>query len=56
LLELDVTDTAAATRVVRQIIQKSGRIDILVNNAGSIVKGWALDTPMQDVRQLMEVC
>lgn len=56
LLELDVTDTAAATRIVRQIIRKSGRIDILVNNAGSIVKGWALDTPLQDVRQLMEVC
>jgi NAD(P)-dependent dehydrogenase (short-subunit alcohol dehydrogenase family) len=55
-MELDVTDTAAAERVVRQVMAKSGRIDILVNNAGSAIKGWALDVPLQDVRQLMEVC
>jgi NADP-dependent 3-hydroxy acid dehydrogenase YdfG len=55
-MQLDVTDTAAAERVVRQVIAKSGRIDILVNNAGSAFKGWAVDVPLQDVRQLMEVC
>ena len=56
LLELDVTDTPAAEKVVQHIIEKSGRIDILVNNAGSLIKGWAVDTPLQDVRKLMEVC
>lgn len=54
-LELDVTHTAAAQQVVQRIVAEAGRIDILVNNAGSIIKGWAVDTPMQDVRQLMEV-
>jgi NADP-dependent 3-hydroxy acid dehydrogenase YdfG len=56
LLELDVTDTVAAGKVVQHVLSQSGRIDILVNNAGSAIKGWAVDTPMQDVRQLMEVC
>lgn len=56
VMELDVTDTAAAERVVRHVLAQSGRIDMLVNNAGSIIKGWAVDTPLADVRDLMEVC
>lgn len=55
-MELDVTDTAAAQKVIQRVIQTAGRIDILVNNAGSMMKGWAVDTPLQDVRRLMEVC
>jgi len=55
-MELDVTDTAAAQKVIQRVIQTAGRIDILVNNAGSLIKGWAVDTPLQDVRRLMEVC
>lgn len=34
LLELDVTDTAAAKRVVAQVLREAGQLDILVNNAG----------------------
>lgn len=55
LHELDVTDAAAVNRVVELILEECGRIDIVVNNAGALLKGWAIETPMQDVRRLMEV-
>jgi 3-oxoacyl-[acyl-carrier protein] reductase len=37
LLQADLTDPAAAARVVDEIVEQAGRLDILVNNAGSPV-------------------
>jgi NADP-dependent 3-hydroxy acid dehydrogenase YdfG len=39
LLELDVTDPAAVTRAVLQIVDREGRIDAVVNNAGYVLWG-----------------
>jgi NAD(P)-dependent dehydrogenase (short-subunit alcohol dehydrogenase family) len=39
VLELDVTDDAAAERAVGQVIEQAGRIDVLVNNAGFSYSG-----------------
>jgi NADP-dependent 3-hydroxy acid dehydrogenase YdfG len=55
LQQLDVTDEAAVARVVQAVVQEAGRIDILINNAGVALKGWAIETPLKDVRRLMEV-
>jgi NAD(P)-dependent dehydrogenase (short-subunit alcohol dehydrogenase family) len=55
LLQLDVTDAAAVKQTVARVLSDAKRIDILVNNAGLLLKGWALETPLADVRRLMEV-
>lgn len=39
MLALDVTDEAQATTVVRQAVERFGRIDVLVNNAGYSLLG-----------------
>jgi len=39
LLELDVTDPAAVTRAVLQIVDREGRIDAVVNNAVTLLLG-----------------
>jgi 3-oxoacyl-[acyl-carrier protein] reductase len=40
--QLDVTDTAAATRLFGELVDERGRLDILVNNAGVL-----LTTPIE---------
>jgi NAD(P)-dependent dehydrogenase (short-subunit alcohol dehydrogenase family) len=54
LLELDVTDPAAVTRAVLQIVDREGRIDAVVNNAGYVLWGPVEETPVESVqRELM---
>lgn len=54
ILRLDVTDGEAAGQVVRQIIEKHGRIDVLVNNAGYAQGGMIEEVPLSDWRAQME--
>ncbi|MDQ3656315.1 MAG: SDR family oxidoreductase [Chloroflexota bacterium] len=51
----DVTDEQAVLDLANAAIQAFGRIDIWVNDAGVILYGSVTDTPMADVRRLMEV-
>ncbi|KFG69866.1 SDR family NAD(P)-dependent oxidoreductase [Microvirga sp. BSC39] len=44
LIQADVTEPEAATRVVADTVEHFGRLDVLINNAGGLVKR----TPVQD--------
>jgi len=51
----DVTKTDDVRNLVAQTISKYGRIDILVNNAGIGMRADIDETPIDDMRSLMEV-
>ena len=40
----DLTDEAAARRLVDSVLERTGRIDILVNNAGMSQTGWLIES------------
>ncbi|MFF3245825.1 oxidoreductase [Streptomyces sp. NPDC002870] len=54
-LALDVTDTAAAEDVVRDVTDRHGRIDVLVNNAGRTHVGAVEETTDAELRSLFDV-
>jgi short-subunit dehydrogenase len=53
-LPLDVTDDDSVAGVVREVLQRSGRIDVLVNNAGVGVSGAAEESSIEQARALFE--
>jgi NAD(P)-dependent dehydrogenase (short-subunit alcohol dehydrogenase family) len=53
-LPLDVTDPESIAACVEQAIARAGRIDILVNNAGVSLFGPLAETPIADVRHMLE--
>lgn len=54
LMPLDVTDAAAAARVVSSAVAHFGRLDILVNNAGYGNVAPIEDTSIEEVRAQIE--
>ncbi len=50
----DITKEEDVKYLVKQILQKFGRIDILINNAGYGRFGGALDVSLQDYQGMME--
>ncbi|MFK3669021.1 SDR family oxidoreductase [Leifsonia aquatica] len=52
---LDVTDGAASTKLVEQVVAERGRLDALVNNAGAAALGTAETMGIDRVRAAMEV-
>src|SRR5436309_6010194 len=53
-LPLDVTDDESVAAVVREVLERSGRIDVLVNNAGVGVSGAAEESSIEQARALFE--
>ena len=53
-LPLDVTDDGSVAGVVREVLERSGRIDVLVNNAGVGVGGAAEESSIDQARALFE--
>jgi NAD(P)-dependent dehydrogenase (short-subunit alcohol dehydrogenase family) len=53
-LPLDVTDDGSVAAVVREVLERSGRIDVLVNNAGVGVAGAAEESSIEQARALFE--
>jgi gluconate 5-dehydrogenase len=50
----DVTDEAAATRAIRNIADRHGRLDILVNNVGMRDRRGLFEFQTSEVRRLLE--
>src|SRR3954454_10815152 len=53
-LPLDVTDDESVAGVVREVLDRSGRIDVLVNNAGVGVSGAAEESSIEQARALFD--
>lgn len=51
----DVADWEQVQRVAREAMERFGRIDTWVNNAAVAVYGTVAETPMEDIRRLIEV-
>ncbi|NGN94509.1 SDR family NAD(P)-dependent oxidoreductase [Nocardioides sp. KC13] len=54
-IALDVTDPAAVTSSVEQVLSRFGRIDVLVNNAGRTQIGAVEETTDAELRDLFEL-
>src|SRR5256714_15019148 len=53
-LRLDVTSDESVAFVVREVLERSGRIDVLVNNAGVGIAGAAEESSIEQARALFE--
>ncbi|MBK5218671.1 MAG: SDR family NAD(P)-dependent oxidoreductase [Thermoleophilia bacterium] len=54
-IEADVTDREQAEAAVARTVAALGRLDILVNNAGVMLLGPAVDAPVEEWQQMVEV-
>jgi tropinone reductase I len=50
----DVTEEAGRKAILEAAVARYGRIDALVNNAGSALRGAAVETSLDDFRQMLE--
>src|SRR3954447_9379196 len=53
-LPLDVTDDESVNGVVREVLERSGRIDVVVNNAGFGVSGAAEESSLEQARAIFD--
>ena len=54
VLMMDLTDNDSIKRVVREVVEKEGRIDVLINNGGMHTGGPAETTPSEYIRLQMD--
>jgi NAD(P)-dependent dehydrogenase (short-subunit alcohol dehydrogenase family) len=54
ILRLDVKDPASIHSGVEEVLAKAGKIDVLVNNAGINYFGPILESPLDQVRDVLE--
>jgi NAD(P)-dependent dehydrogenase (short-subunit alcohol dehydrogenase family) len=54
-LDLDVTSDESVTTVVRQVIERFGRLDVLVNNAGTGAAGAAEESSVAQDQRVFDI-
>lgn len=54
-VKLNVTDKASNDDMVKQVLDKWGRLDVLVNNAGISQKKTVRDMTLDDIKRIFEV-
>ncbi len=55
LVPMEVRDSETIKAAIAMILQKEGRLDILINNAGVGIGGPVEETPLDEVRKVLEV-
>jgi 2-dehydro-3-deoxy-D-gluconate 5-dehydrogenase len=53
--QADLSSTTAPDSLFTQVKEKFGRVDILINNAGTIIRHNAVDYPLEDWLQVLQV-
>lgn len=53
-VKLDITKDKDCSEVIRQIIQKEGRLDVLINNAGYSINGPTTDFGIEDFKKMLD--
>ena len=53
--QVDLLDVDHFENVVSTVYEQVGEVDILVNNAGRSQRSWAVETPVENDRQIMEL-
>ena len=52
---LDISDEAEVKNMFREIQKNYGRLDVLINNAGIITHNYIMLTPLEKVREIMDI-
>ena len=55
IIQADVTNKEDMAKVVQEVVDKLGKIDILINNAGVMLLGPALDAPLEEWENMVQV-
>ena len=54
-IEVDFLDQEAPEKLIKDVIERAGRLDILVNNAGLMREGTALEASLRDWSETIQI-